>query len=564
MRPLVAIACWGLLSAAAIPSQGASVADWRQDLEEIVRLIRATHPDPFAKVGETVFVREAEALEAAIPSLSGDQRLVHAMRLVAMIGDGHTQLEPASPRFASWYPLRLYEFSDGVFVTSAHRSVSDLAGTQILEIAGRPVTEVLAAARALMGADNAFGSRENLYAVHNAAMMKGLGYAGPDAALRVRARLRGGRTVDRTLVPSPSDDTTHYAPDDASFEWQVRREMAGMPFGSFDDWISAYGKLPFSAYFAPDTSRPAHLVHADPYVVRPFPAQDGYYVQINRVDDTEFVAFIRRMMQDVDRRRPRRLIIDLRFNFGGDGSRITPMIHEFIKRADARPWKELYLLTGRRTFSAGIMALDAFLDHTECSVVGEPPAAALNSYGDATSIPLTRSGLLLAVSTLRHQLGDSDDFGPFIAVDVPAIFSFADYVAGRDPAVDPILRGDEMRSLAAIAMAEGGGAARMVWLERKSRVGALSWWGPPPEIALRRVGRALIEQNRIADAIENNRLNTEVHPDNWRTWLNLGLAYKAAGRQKERLDSYRRVLELDPNNFNGDAIRRLLQAAERK
>jgi hypothetical protein len=62
-------------------------------------------------------------------------------------------------------------------------------------------------------------------------------------------------------------------------------------------------------------------------------------------------------------------------------------------------------------------------------------------------------GLQLEVSALWHQLEDAGyDIMP---VDVPAPFSFADYQAGLDPAVDSILRGDEMRSIALIALEEG-------------------------------------------------------------------------------------------------------------
>lgn len=130
-------------------------SEWRRGVDEIVGDIRAHHPDPFVRVGELTFLRKVEAFKVAIPSLTEEQRVAGAMRLVAAIGDGHTQLEPRSARFALWYPIRLYQFTDGFFVTGAHRSASDLAGAEILEIAGRPAAEVAAAARGLMGADNA-------------------------------------------------------------------------------------------------------------------------------------------------------------------------------------------------------------------------------------------------------------------------------------------------------------------------------------------------------------------------------------------------------------------------
>jgi hypothetical protein len=178
-----------LLLSPAAPGQAASVAEWRQDLDRIAAHIRSIHPDPFAKVGEMSFRRRAEALKEALPGLTEEQRVVEAMRLVASLGDGHTQLQPDRPDFGAWYPIRLYEFSDGYFITSAHQSVLELAGAQVLQIGDVPVAEAVSRARELMGADNLFDSREKLFAVHSAALMKGLGLATERCRCRPGSRM---------------------------------------------------------------------------------------------------------------------------------------------------------------------------------------------------------------------------------------------------------------------------------------------------------------------------------------------------------------------------------------
>src|SRR4051812_37520871 len=153
--PILAAAGASLLFAG--HAEAASVADWRADIDAIVADIRLNHPDPFTKTGELTFLRQADALKKALPALSEEQRMVGTMRLVASIGDGHTSLEPDNPAFGRWYPFRIYEFTDGYFISSAHVSVANLAGAQVLEIAGRPMAEVAGQARDLMGADNDSG-----------------------------------------------------------------------------------------------------------------------------------------------------------------------------------------------------------------------------------------------------------------------------------------------------------------------------------------------------------------------------------------------------------------------
>jgi hypothetical protein len=564
---LVLMVCYGSANGQAVspsaPTQGVpTVADWRNDIDAIAGDIRLLHPNPFTKTGKLTFLREVEAFKAAVPLLTEEQRMVRAMRLIALVGDGHTQLEPNNPRFASWYPFRLYEFTDGFFITSAHQSVADLAGAEMLEIAGRPTAEVVGEARSLMGADNSFGRKERLFPVHNAGLMRGLGYATPAGDLKIKVRLRDGRTVEREVHPRKSDDP-QFEDLDSSFEWQFRGEMFGMPFGNIDEWVSAYMNLPASAFRTPDTARPPHLTQRRAYVSRPIPEHDALYAQMNQVDDTNFVKFVQSVLSDAEKQKPRRLILDLRYNFGGDGSQVAGAIHEFIRRENDRPWQELYILTGRKTFSAGVMLLNAFLKHTQFTVVGEPAGAALNSYGDTVSRSYSRSGIRMNVSTLWNQLGSSDDLREYVPVDIPALFSFADYAAGRDPAIDPILNGEEMRSLPVIAATNGGAAARKAYETRRPRFAQYDWWALPQEIALREVCQSLQDHSRTADALETCRLNSEIHPDDWHVWYNLGHVQTAAGLQQEGLASYRRVLEVDPENFNGAELRKAL-AEEKK
>lgn len=533
----------------------AHAADWRVELEQMVKDLRAHHPDPFTKIGSLTFLREAEALKAALPALTEEQRVVRAMRLIASLGDGHTVLEPDSPAFAWWYPIRLYEFTDGYFVTSAHKSVAELAGAQVLEIAGRPVSEVIMAARALISGDNVFDKMEKLGAVHNAALMKGLGYAATSGELKIKCKLRDGKLEERSLTPSQANR------NDASFGWRYQREMFGLPFSAPNDWISAYRNLPASAFRQNDATRPPHLTVAAPYVARALPEQQSFYIQLNQTDDTTMLTFFQNTMKEVDQVKPRRLLLDLRYNFGGDSSQVPTLIHELLARANNQPWKDLYVLTGRKTFSAGVNLLAALLKDVPLTIVGEPPGAPFNFYGDAREFKYPRTGLRLHASELRHQFSPSNDVSEFVPVDTPALFAFADYAAGRDPAVDAILRGDEMRSIPVVAAAEGGAVARKVYAERKAKFGQYDWWLPPKEFDLRRVCMTQVRQQQFQQALETCTLTTEIHPEIWNTWYNLANTQRAAGLRQESIANYRRVLEIDPSNFNGPMLRPMLAAA---
>ena len=117
------------------------------------------------------------------------------------------------------------------------------------------------------------------------------------------------------------------------------------------------------------------------YNRRALPEQDAYYIQFNQTDDDGMVGYLREAFAEIDQQKPKRLIVDIRYNFGGDGSTVVPMIHQFIERSSDPSWEELYLVTGRKSFSAAIAVIDAFMEHTNVTLVGEPAGAALTSFG---------------------------------------------------------------------------------------------------------------------------------------------------------------------------------------
>jgi hypothetical protein len=550
---------------AAAPAEATSVADWRHDLDELLMHVQTTHPDPFTKVGELTFMRAVQALSDELPRLTEEQRVVRVMAIMAMLGDAHSMIEPHTEAFAAWYPLRIVEFTDGYFITAAHESIADISGAQVLSIAGRPVSEVAEAARDLISADNEWWRRESLYAMFNAGLMKGLGFAAQDTGvLTMRLRLRNGRVVERRIAPV--NFTEPFEPEQASLDWLYgRTEISGPWVRPSREYISAFRGLRGADFYTLDASRPPHLSLRSLNAL-PLPAHDAYYIMLNLFHDSETETlpdFFARAMREVDAQRPRRLIIDLRENPGGDGSNGGPIVRELIARQRDQPWRELYILVGGRTYSAAQLVLYPLLQNVQATMVGEPMGGSWQMFGDYSTFQLERIGMELRVSALRHSLSESTDLRTVIPVDYPARFSFRDYIAGRDPAVDPILAGEEVRSITTIALADGGAAARRAYLERRARFANLSWWAPPTEPELRRIGDELTRAGRTADAIETFRLSSEIHPDEWRSWYNLAEALRANGQMTEALIAYRACIALnDPTNFNQASLVQLVGQVE--
>ena len=544
-------------------AQAGTVAQWDRDIDQIVTDIGSLHPHPWRNVGRSDFMRHAEALKAELPHLSEEARVARAMQLVALVDDRATSLEPDASASNTWYPIRVYQFSDGYFITAAHRSVGDLAGAQVLSIGGRPVEEAVHLARSLLASNSEHESAERLFALDDVALMRGVGLADADGKLHLQVRLRSGNVASRVLTGEAANDPD-FAGANSIFIWADRTETYGTPLDSLNDWVSAYHGLHSIAFREADDTRPLHLRQRRVFYAKALPAQDAYYAQINYMSNSaqeDFDDFFRRMMREVDAAHPRRLIIDLRYNSGGDGSHGVMMAQEIIRRSANPPWHELYVLVGRRTAGAAISGVDALVRNTPTTLVGEPTGGYYNQSSDAQAFDFPDTHLRLTVAIASAQMSQSNDLSNTIVPDVPAMFSFADWSAGRDPAIDPILAGQEMRSTGVVALMDGGAAARAADVRRRGAYARVAWWRPTSFIDVKTVGYDLLRANRAGDAAEMFTLMAELYPTDWNSWESLGRAQTAQNDLAGARASYRCALLQDPQNFDAPDLHAAIAAA---
>ena len=91
--PAVAIA----QPAAPAPPRHVSRAAVVADVETLFRTIESVHPDPYTVAARTAVLRERDAVLGALPdSIDRAALYLRLAPLVAMLGDGHTNVGPPS------------------------------------------------------------------------------------------------------------------------------------------------------------------------------------------------------------------------------------------------------------------------------------------------------------------------------------------------------------------------------------------------------------------------------------------------------------------------------------
>jgi hypothetical protein len=337
--------------------------------------------------------------------MTDDQVLVELIRLASMPGwagrDGHTGIFPGSGTHE--FPIRLWQFSDGLFITAARAPYEDLAGSKIETIAGRPIAEVLALVEPLAPRDNP----SNLLAyaplyLRVSEVLSGLGVLA-----------RAGPATFGVVGPSGT-----------------RREVEIAPIAAEDD-IAWHGGDPLTlppagdALWLRDIGKPLWwTVLGDTRTL--FIQYNAVEAGIDGVAD-EILARAKR--GDVDR-----VVVDLRNNGGGDNRTYGHLLGILQDPAIDRPGR-LTVLIGRLTFSAAANFATELEGTTGATFVGEAMGGSPNLYGDARRVDLP-SGLPVYVATRYWQKSTAEDERVTIEPDLAIPMSSEDYRAGRDPVLE--------------------------------------------------------------------------------------------------------------------------------
>jgi hypothetical protein len=333
------------------------------------------------------------------------------VRIIAMIGDGHTSMwltSNPSLRFHT-YPLRFYQFSDGVFVYEAEATHREYLGAKLVQVGAYSVKEALRQVESVISRDNAMGVK--LAAPHVLSIPE----------------------VLHTLGIIESLDTGEFTLEDA----QGKHFSLRLPLFEPDtdpQWIKLY-----------DNETPLALRMTQPerlYWFEYLEAHQSVYVQLHAIRDMldeRLAAFYGRLFEFIETHSVERLIIDLRSNSGGNNTLNQALVHSLICCDKINQRGKLFTLIGRYTFSAAMNLAVDLERNTKTLFVGEPTGSSPNFYGETSHNVLPNSRITFSISTLYWQSSLPYDQRLWIEPHIPTEMSSSDYRNNVDPTLDTIL-----------------------------------------------------------------------------------------------------------------------------
>jgi tetratricopeptide (TPR) repeat protein len=390
-------------------SKMSRVEGWRYDLQFLKREIERIHYDPYRKVSKAEFDAYAKKLYDDIPKLTDSQITVGLMRLMRMPGDGHTSLRPAHAQ-TNLLPVQFYLFSEGLFITAAAPEQADLAGAQVLKFGEATVDKVMESLDGIISQDNKMWPKfiaPNM--MRNPQILNGLGLVPETDKVTLTVRDTKGNQRAVTLTAS-----------------------AGM---AADNWVTA----------RKDASLPEPLYlkrRRENYWYEYLPDTKTVFFQYNAVQNTPsdpLPEFCNRLFKFINENQVERLVIDMRWNGGGNNFLNRPIINGLIRNDKINQKGKLFLIVGRNTFSAAMNGATEIERFTNAIVVGEPTGSSPNFVGETVRVELPYSKLGGSISDLYWESSVAMDYRTWIAPQLYAPPSFELYRANRDPAMEAIL-----------------------------------------------------------------------------------------------------------------------------
>lgn len=383
----------------------------------------------------------AGALVADATRLNHEEFVLRVAEIAALADNAHTAIgENAFRKNTPRIALRTYPFADGVYVLRAPVALRELLGARIDQIDGRSIDEIRQVLSRYAGGTAAWRHRITHAILESPGLLRAAGIAGDPMALELSGLLADGTPFRRRLeaeirgrdapVSSLARLVFPLAETVDATQASLLRESGTLPV-----WLRQRTKL-----FVLDAIEGGGLYAAFGHNA------DG--------DEEPIGAFLQSVLDAVKAQRPGFMVIDFRMNGGGDFTTTYDFAGEIVRVTGDAP---IYVITSPFTFSAAITTLGAIKQAggDRVKIVGEEVGDRLDFYaesGGAYHLPNSFINVNFATGryTYDRPCTDTETCSWLIykypvlvenlVPDLAAPLTFSAYSAGRDPAMDAIMR----------------------------------------------------------------------------------------------------------------------------
>lgn len=363
-----------------------------EDLEFLKRELPKRHKNLFAKTSEEIFNDKVEIIKKKSKSLNDESFEIELYKLIKEIDDEHTRIEPI---YKTVFPVKFDFFKEGVFVTSTDISNSNLLYKKLNGIENSSLKEITEKFKNIVKTDNQ--SYFKVYfqnSINNPRILKGLSISKSNLSsnfvldnvnyqiFSVQKEEFSSKPVSKLLRYSDNDNYFYKLIDNGKtlyFNYQSCSEQTGKPFEYFSDQLFKY------------------------------------------IKDTK----------------PKRIIIDLRNNSGGNSAILNPFL-EKLRNSYLNSKGSLFVLIGKKTFSSALMNAVDLKRNYESILIGQSTSGNVNHYGETRGFRLPNSRIIVGYSTKYWEVWKGYDGA--LTPDVKVEYSMRNFKNNVDEAIEYIVK----------------------------------------------------------------------------------------------------------------------------
>jgi hypothetical protein len=384
---------------------------WHEDLNFLATELPKRHANAFHFLSPAVFVEKVSQLDRALDDLNRDQIFVGMDQIENSIGDGHTYIRV--PDDAPIFPVHFERFGEEYRLVSTRDipNARDALGGRLLRVDDTPVNRARELLLTLTPADETRALRD----------------------VRATALLNDGMVLHGLGITRDRDIVRYVLLNDGGGEVTLEYHGEANQFrGAAITDILATGWLRAVAHPALYLQQPDRN-----FWCKYLPASRTGYCNFRSYQDLEHTA---RALTDLMRHEhPENLLIDLRLNAGGDFEQgLNYVVNPIRRMSKINRYGHLFVLIGPRTFSAAMANAAHFRKRTKAILVGQAIGEKPNSYQEAREMILPNSRWVARYSVRFYRF--AQDKENLIRPDREIAETWADFVAGRDPVMDWVLR----------------------------------------------------------------------------------------------------------------------------
>lgn len=356
--------------------------------------------------------KEVNRIIASIPKLTDIQLMLELQKLMVKLGDGHTTfyLNHEREELRKALPVEFYLFKEGLYIIQAEKAFSHLLGAKILSVENKSMDEVMTKMKSIMSADNSqqykgwFAMR-----LRQVPLMQSLGISKSDNQMGLTIQNKNGQIEHLILKANESVPS--------------RRLWDGLP----GNWSSLENEIPLVPYYLKN--------RYEPYWYEYKKEDKTLWFQYNRVLDhpqKPYGVFLDELFTTIEKEQPEKLVIDLRNNNGGNGELSYPLIQQIQRHPSINQRGNLFVITGRKTFSAAGILISLLEKHCQSIFVGEPAGTSPHFIGEESEFELPYSKIKGNISDREHHYANAIDFRTWISPTLYIEPSFDDFIKGKD------------------------------------------------------------------------------------------------------------------------------------